>query len=168
MCAVLNDLLDDLAHLETRIDTLSTQIEAIANEDETARRLLTIPGLGALGATALIAAAGDGRQFRKAWDMAAWLNPVPAEYSTGGTQTLRGISKRGNGYVRRLIIHGARSCLLHLNRETHALGNWLTRLERRTHRNKAVVALANKLTRIVWAIMTQPGALYQRSKGAAV
>ncbi|MBC7635221.1 MAG: hypothetical protein H7251_06425 [Acetobacteraceae bacterium] len=69
--------------------------------------------------------------------------------------------------MRRLIIHGARSCFLHLNRESHALGRWLNALEARTHRNKAVVALANKLTRIVWAILTQPGTVYLRSKGAA-
>ena len=124
-------------------------------------------GIGPLGATALMAAAGNGLQFRKARDMAAWLGLVPAEHSTGGKQTLRGISKRGNGYVRRLLIHGARSCFLHLDREKHALGRWLRALEGRTHRNKAVVALANKITRIAWAILTRPGQLYLRSKGAA-
>lgn len=167
MRAMLKDLLDDLSYIEARIKALSSKIEAIAKEDETISRLLTIPGIGALGATALVAAAGDGRQFRKARDMAAWLGLVPAEHSTGGKQTLLGISKRGNRYVRRLIIHGARSCFLHLNRENHALGRWLNVLEARTHRNKAVVALANKLTRIVWAILTQPGTIYLRSKGAA-
>jgi|TARA_R110001592_G_scaffold360970_1_gene670475 transposase len=167
MRALLSELLDDLAHIESRVKTLSARIEAIAHEDETIRRLLTVPGIGPLGATALVAAAGDGRQFRKARDMAAWLGLVPAEHSTGGKQTLLGISKRGNRYVRRLIIHGARSCFLHLNRESHALGRWLTQLEARTHRNKAIVALANKLTRIVWAILTRPGAIYLRSKGAS-
>ncbi|MFA9232167.1 MAG: IS110 family transposase [Microgenomates group bacterium] len=164
---LLNDLLDDIAYIENRVKALSARIEAIANEDETISRLLTIPGIGALTATALVAAAGDGRQFSKARDMATWLGLVPAEHSTGGKQTLFGISKRGNGYVRRLIIHGARSCFLHLNRENHALGRWLNALEARTHRNKAVVALANKLTCIVWAILTQPGTVYLRSKGAA-
>ena len=165
---LLNDLLDDLAHIENRVKALTARIEAIANEDETIRRLLTIPGIGALGATTLVAAAaGNGHQFRKARDMAAWLGLVPAEHSTAGKQTLLGISKRGYAYVRRLIIHGARSCFLHLNRESHALGRWLNALETRTHRNKAVVALANKLTRIVWAILTQPDTVYLRSKGAA-
>ncbi len=168
----LNDRSDDLAYIENRVKALSAKIEAIAKEDETICRLLTIPGIGPLGATALVAAAGDGKQFRKARDMAAWLGLVPAEYSTGGKQTLLGIVARGNGYVRRLIIPrlaicGARSCFLHLNRESHALGRWLNALEARTHRNKAVVALANKLTRIVWAILTQPGTVYLRSKGAA-
>jgi transposase len=105
-------------------------------------------------------------------DRTAWLGLVPAEHSTGGKQTLLGLSKCCNGYVRRLIIRrlniqSARSCLLHLNRESHALGRWLSALEARTHRNKAVVALANKLTRIVWAILTQPGTVYVRSKEAA-
>jgi len=167
MRALLSDLLDDLAHIEKRVAELTKEIEAIAHSNETVRRLLTIPGIGALGATALVAAAGDGRQFRKARDMAAWLGLVPAEHSSGGKQTLLGISKRGNGYVRRLIIHGARSCFLHLHRETHALGRWLSGLEERTHRNKAVVALANKLTRIAWAILTRPGENYLRTKGAA-
>ncbi|MCF8486123.1 MAG: transposase [Rhodobacteraceae bacterium] len=76
-----------------------------ASEHETVSRLVTIPGIGALGATALIAAEGDGRQFKKARDLAAWLGLAPAEHSTGGKQTLLGISKRGNRYVRRLIIH---------------------------------------------------------------
>jgi transposase len=163
---LLNDLLEDLAYIEVRVKALSAKIEAIAKEDETISRLLTIPGIGALGATALVAAAGDGRQFRKGRDMAAWLGLVPAEYSTGGRQKLLGISKRGNSYVRSPIVHGARSCLLHLNRENHALGRWLSALEARTHRNKAIVALANKLTRIVWAILTKPGTVYLRSKGA--
>lgn len=167
MRTLLTNLLDDLAHLEQRIEALSKEIEAIAHSDETVRRLLTIPGIGPLGATALVAAAGDGKQFRKARDMAAWLGLVPAEHSTGGKQKLLGISKRGNGYVRRLIIHGARSCFLHLHRETHALGRWLNALEERTHRNKAVVALANKITRIAWAILTKPGENYLRTKGAA-
>jgi transposase len=166
MGALLNDLLNNLAYIENRVKALTARIETIAKEDETISRLLTIPWIGALGATALVAAAGDGRQFRKARDMAAWLGLVPAEHSTGGKQTLLGISKRGNRYVRRLIIHGARSCFLLLNRESHALGRWLNALEARTHRKKAVVPLANKLTRVVWAILTQPGTAYLWSKGA--
>ena len=142
MRALLRDLLADLGHIERRVLGLTREIEAAAHADERARRLMTIPGIGALGATALPAAAGDGRQFRKARDMATWLGLVPAEHSTGGRQTPRGISKRGNGHVRRLLVHGARSCFLHLDRERHVLGLWPGRLEGRTHRNKAVVALA--------------------------
>lgn len=168
MRGLLEELLDDLAYVEGRIKAVNGKVEAYAGQHDAVSRLVTIPGIGTLGATAIIAAAGDARQFKKARDMAAWLGLVPAEHSTGGKQTLLGISKRGNRYVRRLIIHGARSCLLHLNRANHALGGWLSALEARTHRNKAVVALANKLTRIVWAILTKPGAVYLQSKGAAL
>ncbi len=121
-----------------------------------------MPGIGPLGASALLAAIGDGRQFRKARDLAAWLGLVPRQYSTGGKPTLMGISKRGNGYVRRLLIHGARSCVLHLDRTRNRLGVWLDQLQRRMHANKVVVALANKIARIAWAIINRPGTLYER------
>jgi transposase len=166
MRRLLEELLDDLAYVEGRNKTVNAKVEAYASEHEAVSRLVTVPVIGALGATAFVAAAGDGRQFRKARDLAAWLGLVPAEHSTGGKQTLLGISKRGNRYVRRLIIHGARSCFLHLNRTNQALGGWLSALEAQTHRNKAVVALANKLTRIVWAILTRPSTVYLKSKGA--
>lgn len=168
MRAPLEEFLDDLAYIEGRIKAVNGRVEAYARENDTVSRLITILGIGALGATALVVAAGDGLQFRKARDLAAWLGLVPAEHSTGGKQTLLGISKRGNRYVRRLIIHGARSCFLHLNRANHAIGRWMSALEARTHHNKAVVALANKLTRIVWAILTKPGTVYLQSKGAAL
>jgi len=123
---------------------------------------MTIPGIGALGATALLAAIGNGRQFQKARDLAAWLGLVPREYSTGGKQKLLGISKRGNRYVRKLLVHGARSCFRHLDRTRDRLGNWLDGLQARMHPNKAVVALAAKMARIVWVVLTKPGALYER------
>ena len=107
MRTLLTSLLDDLDHLEQRIAEFSKEIDAIAHSDETIKRLLTIPGVGPLGATALVAAAGDGKQFRKARDMTAWLGLVPAEHSSAGKQNLLGISKLDNGYVRRLLIHDA-------------------------------------------------------------
>jgi len=87
---------------------------------------------------------------------------VPRQSSTGGKTTLLGISKRGNPYVRRLIIHGARSCVAHLNRQRDKLGGWIDRLEARMHRNKVIVAMANKIARIAWAVLTRPGTLYER------
>ena len=123
---------------------------------------MSIPGIGPLGATALLAAIGDGRQFRKARDLAAWLGLVPRQNSTGGKTTLLGISKRGNPYLRRLIIHGARSCIAHLNRERDRMGEWIDQLEQRMHRNKVVVAFANKIARMAWAVLTRPGNLYER------
>ena len=114
---VLRDLHDDLHRLEARIRQVSEEIEKVADSDERARRLMTIPGIGPLGATAILSAVGNPARFAKARDVAAWLGLVPRQYSTGGKQTLLGISKRGNNYIRRLLIHGARSCLLHLNRD---------------------------------------------------
>jgi transposase len=141
-------LREELRTLEERIDEISREIQDFAAKDDTARRLMTIPGIGPLGATAFLAAVGDVRRFRRARDLGAWVDLVPRQHSTGGKTTLLGISKRGNSYLRRLLIHGARSCLLHLNRDRDRLGAWLSGLEKRTHRNKAVIALANKIARI--------------------
>ena len=127
-----------------------------------ARRLITIPGIGPLGATAIVAAVGDARQFRKARDLAAWIGLVPRQYSTGGKNTLLGISKRGNGYIRKLLIHGARSCLMHLDRSRDRLGAWINGLAGRMHPNKVVVALAAKMARVAWVVLNRPGALYER------
>lgn len=162
MRQLLEGLLTDLGRIEARIRELTERIEALVDRDDVARRLKTIPGIGPLGASALLAAIGNGRQFRKARDLAAWLGLVPRQYSTGGKQTLLGISKRGNGYVRRLLIHGARSCVMHLDRSRDRLGQWLDELQGRMHVNKVVVALANKIARIAWVIINRPGALYER------
>jgi len=148
MRELLSDLYQDFDTLNQRIETVTAQIEAAAAKDEVAKRLMTIPGIGPLGVSAIIAAVGDGRQFKKARDMSAWLGIVPRQHSTGGKPTLLGISKRGNAYIRKLLIHGAKSCVLHLNRERDRLGMWLYRLEARMHKNKVAVALANKIARI--------------------
>jgi transposase len=167
MRRLLADLFDDLKKLELRIADVSREIEAIAARDDRSRRLMTVPGIGPLTATAIVAAAGDGRQFRRARDMAAWLGLVPREHSTGGKTTLLGISKRGNRYLRRLLVHGARSSLMHMDRSRDRLGAWLDGLERRMHANKVTVALAAKIARIAWVILTRPGALYERREPAA-
>jgi transposase len=167
MRRLLADLFDDLKKLELRIADVSREIEAIADRDDRSRRLMTVPGIGPLTATAIVAAAGDGRQFRRARDMAAWLGLVPREHSTGGKTTLLGISKRGNRYLRRLLVHGARSSVMHMDRSRDRLGAWLDGLERRMHANKVTVALAAKIARIAWVILTRPGALYERREPAA-
>ena len=101
-------------------------------------------------------------QFKKARDMAAWLGLVPQQYSTGGRTQMLGISKRGNRYVRRLLIHGARSCMMHLDRSRDRLGAWIDRLQSRMHVNKVTVALAAKIARIAWVVINRPGAIYER------
>jgi len=159
---MLSELFEDVVRLDQRIAGVTREIEGLAARDDRARRLMTIPGIGPIAATALLAAVGDGRQFRRARDIAAWLGLVPREHSTGGKTILLGISKRGNRYVRRLLIHGARSCVTHLNRARDRLGRWLDALQSRMHVNKVTVALAAKMARIAWAILTKPGALYER------
>jgi transposase len=167
MRQLLQDLWSDLLVMETRIEKVSREIQAVADMDDVTRRLMSIPGIGPLGATALIAAVGDGKQFERGRDMAAWLGLVPAQYSTGGRTQLGAISRRGNPYVRRLLIHGARPCLIHMDRIKNRLGEWLSALQARLHHNKVVVALANKIARIAWVILTKPGATYQRIEPAA-
>ena len=158
----LREVHGEMMELEQRIAAMNHEIEAIAARSDTARRLITVPGIGPLASTALLAVAGSGRQFRKARDLAAWLGLVPREHSTGRKTKLLRISKRGNKYLRRMIVHGARSCVTHLDRSRDRLGPWLDRLERRMHKNKITAALAAKIARIVWVILTKQGATYER------
>ncbi len=162
MRRLLRDLAGDLEHLEKRIKAVTDEIDAVAAKDDAARRLMSIPGIGTLGATALLSAIGDAGRFAKARDLAAWIGLVPRQHSTGGRSNLLGISKRGNNYLRRLIISGARSCYAHLDRERDRLGQWMDGLRARMHPNKAIVAVAAKIARIAWVIITNPGALYER------
>ena len=160
MRGLLRDLVEDFNTLDQRLENLNKQIASIAARDDQATRLATIPGIGLLTATALVSAIGNAVQFKKARDLSAWLGLVPAQHSTGGKTTLGSISKRGNAYIRRLLIHGARSVILHLDRDRSALGRWIDSLEQRVCRNKIVVAIANKIARIAWVISRNPGSLY--------
>lgn len=160
MRAVLNRLWNHWQHLEDQINETSKELEHIAKSRDDTSRLMTVPGIGPLAATAMIAAVGNGSQFRRARDLAAWLGLVPKQYSTGGTPRLLGISKRGNNYLRRLLIHGARSVYLHMNRQRQSLGTWIDALQIRCHRNVVVVALANKIARTCWAILAR-GSVYR-------
>ena len=156
MRELLTLLWEEWQGLERRVCNCTARIEAAAEEDETCRKLAAVPGIGPLTATALVAAVADGSMFQRARDLSAWLGLVPQQRSTGGKTRLLGISKRGNSYLRRLLVVGAQSARLNLNRERHPrLGEWLTRLEQRAHRNTAVVALANKLARTAWVILRQ-------------
>lgn len=142
MRRLLTDLWNDFKVLENRIEEITQQIQRSVQYSDTARRLMTVPGIGPLTASALEATAGNGRQFSNGRFFAAWLGLVPRQYSTGNKTTLLSISKRGNGYLRRLLIHGARSCVQTCDRQRHPLGAWMTKLEQRMHRNKVIVALA--------------------------
>ena len=136
-----------------RIEAFDDEFAEMARNDEAARRLTTIPGIGVLNATALVAAIGDGRTFGRGRDLAAWLGLVPQQATTGGKPKLLGISKRGNRYLRKLLIQGARAALPTLSRTATPLGGWLRGLLARAHGNTVVVALASKLVRIAWAVL---------------
>ena len=150
---LIQDMRQEWRELDRRIAALSAEFVARAREDQAARRLATIPGFGALNATALVAAIGTGETFRRGRDLAAWLGLVPRQATTGGKPRLLGITKRGNTYLRTLLIHGARAALPSLSASPTAMGEWLRSLIGRAHKNKVVVALAGKLARIAWAVL---------------
>ena len=115
--------------------------------------MTTIPGFGAIVASALVAAVGRAESFDRGRDLSAWLGIVPRQFTTGGKPKLLGISKRGNKYLRRQLIHGARAALPYVAERDTPLGRWAKELMSRTHRNVAVVAFANKLARIAWGVL---------------
>jgi transposase len=147
-------LWDEWKDLELQIVAMNDEVEQIASSDPACTRLRQIPGIGSLVATAIVAAIGNGAAFHKGREFAAWLGLVPKQYSTGGKAKLAGISKRGNIYLRKILIHGARAVVLRSKRERIAMGGWLTALEARAPRNVLIVAAANKLARIAWAVLS--------------
>jgi transposase len=136
-----------------RISAFDDAFAAQARADETARLLTSIPGIGPLNAAALTAAIGNAQTFGRGRDLAAWLGLVPKQVTTGDKPKLLGISKRGNGYLRKMLIHGARAALPTLSKGETPLGAWLRGLLARAHVNTVVVALAAKLARIAWAVI---------------
>jgi transposase len=151
---LLDRLWQEWKQTEIDIKAITDEIERISNDDARCRRLRQIPGFGPLVSTATVAAIGNGAAFRRGRDFAAWVGVVPRQYSTGGKQKLFGISKRGNIYLRRMLIHGARAVLLRVKYDTGGFGQWVHRLAQRAPRNKVVVAIANKLARIAWAVLS--------------
>ena len=146
-------LWEELRHLDERVAHYDKRLRQLAQSDERTRRLQTIVGIGPLGATALLAAVGDVSVFKNGRQMAAWLGLVPRQCSTGGKSTLLGISKRGDVYLRQLLIHGARSALRAAARKEDRASRWINALQTRRHRNVAVVALANKMVRTAFALL---------------
>ena len=140
--------------MEVDIKAITEAIERIGKENALCRRLRQIPGFGPLVSTATVAAIGNGAAFRRGRDFAAWVGVVPRQYSTGGKARLYGISKRGNIYLRRMLIHGARAVLFRIKHNTGGFGRWVHRLAQRAPRNKVIVAIANKLARIAWAVLS--------------
>lgn len=150
---LLEELMEECADLTRRIKAYDDEFLAVTRTDPQARRLATIPGIGSINASALVAAVGDARAFAKGRDLAAWLGLTPRQHSTGGKTKMLGISKRGNKYLRKQLIHGARAALPHLAEKPTKLGAWLKDMLARSHPNVVVVALAAKLARIAWAVL---------------
>ena len=140
--------------VEQQVEQLNDELERISAADAGCTRIRKIPGIGPVIATAVVAAIGNGAAFRKGREFAAWLGIVPRQYSTGGKAKLFGISKRGNRYLRKILIHGARAAVLRIKRQGVSIGAWLDRLDARAHKNVVVVAMANKLARIAWAVLS--------------
>jgi transposase len=164
--SLVGDMRAEWRSLNERIDVLNDDLSEHARTDEAANRLTSIPGIGVLGATALVAAVGDGEAFRQARDVPAWLGLVPKQMTTGGKPRLLSITKRGNIYLRMLLIHGARAALPSLSKQATPLGEWLRGLLSRAHRNVVIVALAAKLARIAWATLRH-GVRFHPQIGAA-
>lgn len=152
--------------LDTKIAALNAEFVSLARHNLAMRRLTAIPGIGVLNA-ALVAAIGTAGSFKHARDLGAWLGLVPRQFTTGGKSRLLGITKRGNIYLRTLLVHGARAAMPSLSQSDTPIGQWLRALlSRGVHRNVAIVVLANKLARIAWAVLRkeQP---FERTYGAA-
>ena len=145
----------ELEQLAARIGEMDRVIQKTARENEACQRLTEIPGVGPVTATALIAAVGNASAFGKGRNLSSWMGIVPGEYTTRGKQKLLGISKRGNKYLRRLFIQGARSVLQQRDKQAPGLSEWLAQLLARTHQNVVVVALANKMVRMAWAVLSK-------------
>lgn len=160
---LIEDMLARWEALDDRIAAFDAEFAAEVKQNEAARRLTSIPGIGALNATALVAAVADARTFARGRDLAAWLGLVPRQATTGGKPRLLGITKRGSKYLRKMLIQGARSALPSLSRSRTRLGQWLRGLLARTHSNAVVVALAAKMARIVWALLRHGTTFEQRA-----
>jgi len=152
---LLYGLWDELRRLDERIARYDVQIKHLSQQSIACQRLMAIPGIGPMAATALVAAVADAREFGSGREMSAWLGLVPRQCSTGGKPRLLGISKRGDTYLRKLLIHGARSALRFSDRKQDRRSRWVVGIEGRRGRNIASVALANKIVRTAWVLLSK-------------
>lgn len=148
-----NALIAEFEALDERITEIDRKLVAICRTDERCKRLATLPGVGPVIATALIAAVDDGQHFSSGRALAAWIGLVPRQYTTGGKPRLGGIGKRGNQYLRRQLIHGARSVLIRISARSDRRAKWAQELLVRAGHNKTLVAIANKTARMAWAVL---------------
>jgi transposase len=158
MSRVIEELAGDWRHLDARIEGLSGEIETLAHQDQHCERLMTVPGIGPIISSAMVAAIGTGEVFPKGRDFGAWLGLVPKQVSTGDRTILGSISKRGNRYLRALFVQAAWVVLVKLGPkqwERYGLKSWIEAAKKRLHYNVLAIALANKLARIAWAVLNK-------------
>jgi transposase len=169
MVHVVEDLAGDWRRLDERIEGLSTEIKVLAGEDSGCERLMTVPGIGPIISSAMVAAIGTGDGFSKGRDFAAWLGLVPKQISTGDRTILGKISKRGNRYLRVLFVQAAWVVLIKpTSWERHGLKPWIDAAKKRLHHNVLAIALANKLARIAWSVLAHGRNFEMRRIGDAV
>lgn len=157
---VFADLYEQLKQLDDQITAYDLKLKNIVKTSDAGQRLLALPGVGTIVATALMMAVGTAKEFKNGRHMAAWLGLVPKQHSSGGKEHLLGISKRGDHYVRAQLIHGARSVAFRVKNDPEHENQWLYKLIQRRGMNKAVVAFANKLARQAWVVLAK-GESYQ-------
>src|SRR5437773_3284223 len=156
MLRIIEGLAGDWRRLDERIEGLSSEIETLARQDKACERLMTVPGIGPIISSAMVAVIGTGDVFSKGRDFGAWLGLVPKQISTGDRTILGKISRRGNRYVRLLFVHAAWVVMVRIkNWERYGLKSWIEAAKRRLHHNVLAIALANKLARIAWAVLAK-------------
>jgi transposase len=155
MRTLMQTLYEELVNADEYLASLTDQVKQHAEQDQNARRIQQLPGVGPITASAIVSSVGDAKQFQSGREFAAWLGIVPRQHSSGGKERLVGISKRGDSHLRTLLIHGARAALLASAHKTDKRSQWLHQLMERRNKNIATVALANKQARVIWAMLTR-------------
>ena len=149
------ELYEELKTLDLKVQDYDKKIEKLSNENEDCRRIKKIKGIGPIVSTAIIAAVPDPKAFKNGREFSAWIGLVPRQHSSGGKENLLGISKRGDPYLRKQLIHGCRSTVYRSHEEGDSIQKWVCSLKKRRGNNKATVALANKNARLIWAALTK-------------
>ena len=157
---VLQDVYQRVIELDTKMTAYNARLVHLCQQIEPCQRLSQVAGVGPLTATAFYAAVGNGQTFHNGRHVSAWLGLVPNQHSSGERTVLSGIHKRGDRYLRTLLVHGARSVVYRASGKSDARSQWIQRLQARRNTNVAVVAMANKTARIMWAMLAK-GTTYQ-------
>lgn len=162
---IVSDLYQELLEIFSRVEKYDKKIQSVYKENEVCKRIGKVEGVGFITATAIFAAVGNPHVFKNGREFASWLGLTPKQCSTGGKNNLLGISKRGDGYIRKNLVHGCRAVTIYADKKTDKKSRWVTDKIQRRGRNKAAVALANKNARVIWSLLAH-GSEYKVS-GAA-